>query len=93
MIPVLYRADATAFLSFGLGALSESISCQVTEERNGVFELVLKYPVTGMFYDQLARERIIKAKPNDTANDQAFRIYRITTPLNGFLIANAFASE
>ena len=89
MIPVLYRADATTFLSFGLGALSESISCQVTEERNGAFELVLKYPVTGHFYDQLARERIIKAKPNDTGNDQAFRIYRITTPLNGVVTVYA----
>lgn len=89
MIPVLYRADATTFSTFGLGALSDCISCEVTEERNGVFELVLKYPVTGRFYDQLARERIVKAKPNDTANDQAFRIYRITTPLNGVVTVYA----
>lgn len=89
MIPVLYRADATSFNTFGLGALSECTACTVTEERNGTFELVLKYPVTGRFYDQLARERIIKAKPNDTANDQAFRIYRITTPLNGIVTVYA----
>ena len=89
MIPVLYKADATVFTTFGLGALSDCISCEVTEERNGAFELVLKYPVTGMNFSLLARERIIKAKPNDTSNDQAFRIYRITTPLNGIVTVYA----
>lgn len=89
MIPVLYKADATVFTTFGLGALSDCISCEVTEERNGAFELVLKYPVTGMNFSLLARERLIKAKPNDTSNDQAFRIYRITTPLNGVVTVYA----
>ena len=89
MIPVLYKADATVFTTFGLGALSECISCEVTEERNGAFELVLKYPVTGMNFSLLARERLIKAKPNDTSNDQVFRIYRITTPLNGVVTVYA----
>lgn len=89
MIPVLYKADATVFTTFGLGVLSDCISCEVTEERNGAFELVMKYPITGQNYDQIARERIIKAKPNDTANDQAFRIYRITTPLKGVVTVYA----
>lgn len=89
MIPVLYKADATAFSSFGLGALSECISCVVTEERNGAFELVLKYPVTGQKYDLIENERLIKAKPNDTANDQVFRIYKITTPLSGVVTVYA----
>lgn len=83
MIPVLYRADATEFSSFGIGALADCISCEVSEERNGAFELVMKYPVTGRNYKELANERLIKAKPNDTANDQIFRVYRITTPLDG----------
>ena len=83
MIPVLYRADATVFTTFGIGALSDCLSCEVTEERNGAFEMGMKYPVTGKNYEELANERLIKAKPNDTAKDQVFRIYRITTPLNG----------
>lgn len=83
MIPVLYRADATVFTTFGIGALSDCLSCEVTEERNGAFELVMKYPITGKNYEELVSERLIKAKPNDTAKDQVFRIYRITTPLNG----------
>lgn len=89
MIPVLYKADATVFTTFGLGALSDSISCEVTEERNGAYELVLKYPVSGQNYAYLTNERIVKAKPNDTSNPQAFRIYRISTPLNGIVTVYA----
>ena len=85
MIPVLYPASATDFSSFGLGVLTDTISCEVTEERNGVFECLLKYPVSGQHYELIAKECIIKAKHNDTAADQAFRIYRITKPLNGIV--------
>ena len=82
MIPVLYPPNTTDFSSFGLGVLTDTISCEVTEERNGVFECLLRYPVSGQHYGLITKECIIKAKPNDTAGDQAFRIYRITKPLN-----------
>ena len=85
MIPVLYPANTTDFSTFGLGVLTDTISCEVTEERNGVFECLLKYPVSGQHYGLITKECIIKAKPNDTAADQAFRIYRITKPLNGIV--------
>lgn len=85
MIPVLFAANTTDFSSFGLGVLTDTISCEVTEERNGVFECLLKYPVSGQHYGLITKECIIKAKPNDTAADQAFRIYRITKPLNGIV--------
>ena len=83
MIPVLFRADATNFSTYGIGVLAECLSCEVTEERNGAFECVLKYPTSGRLYGQLKTERLIKAKPNDTAKDQMFRIYRMTTPIDG----------
>lgn len=85
MIPVLYPASTTDFSSFGLGVLTDTISCEVTEERNGIFECLLKYPVSGQHYGLITKECIIKAKPNDTTADQAFRIYRITKPLNGIV--------
>lgn len=85
MIPVLYKADATEFETFGIGALSECTYCEVTEERNGAFECTLKYPVTGQMFAELKNERLIKAKPNDTSEEQLFRIYRITTPINGIV--------
>ena len=85
MIPALYPPNATDFSTFGLGVLTDTISCEVTEERNGVFECLLKYPVSGQHYGLITKECIIKAKHNDTAGDQAFRIYRITKPLNGIV--------
>lgn len=85
MIPVLYPPNVTDFSTFGIGVLTDTISCEVTEERNGVFECLLKYPISGQHYGLITKECIVKAKPNDTATDQAFRIYRITKPLNGIV--------
>lgn len=89
MIPVLYPADATEFSDYGIGTLTETLSCQVTEERNGVFECVLKYPSSGYLFGEIKKERIIKAKPNDTKPPQVFRIYKITTPINGSITVYA----
>lgn len=47
MIPVLFKANAVDFSTYGIGVLADCISCEVTEERNGAYELVLQYPVTG----------------------------------------------
>lgn len=89
MIPILFKADATVFTTFGIGVLRDCTSCEITEERNGAFECVFKYPTNGQLYEEIKTERLIKAKPNDTANDQMFRIYRITTPLNGIVTVYA----
>ena len=85
MIPILFKADATNFSTFGIGALADTLSCEVTEERNGAYECVMKYPITGAFYTEIRKERLVKVKPNDTSKPQAFRIYRITKPLNGIV--------
>ena len=83
MIPVLYKANATDFTTYGIGVLKDCTSCEVTEEQNGAYECVLKYPITGALYKEICTERLVKAKPNDTSKDQVFRIYRISTPING----------
>lgn len=85
MIPILYKEDATDFSTYGIGVLADTISCLVTEERNGAYELTLKYPLNGALYSEIKKERIIKAKPNDLSDPQAFRIYRITIPINGII--------
>ena len=92
MIPVLYPPNTTDFSTFGRGVLTDTVSCEVTEERNGVFECLLKYPVSGQHYGLITKECIVKAKPNDTAADQAFRIYRITKPLAAVVVMNICAS-
>ena len=85
MIPVLFEHDTTSFTSFGIGALKDTVSCEVTEERNGKYELVLKYPITGQLYSEILKERIIRALVNDNKSVQAFRIYRITAPISGIV--------
>ena len=89
MIPILYKEDATDFSTYGIGVLADTISCLVTEERNGAYELTLKYPLNGSLYNEIKKERIIKAKPNDLSDPQAFRIYRITIPINGIITVYA----
>ncbi|MBQ7540832.1 MAG: hypothetical protein IJT44_00900 [Clostridia bacterium] len=83
MIPILMQDDTT------VGFLKEAMSCVVTEERNGVFELSLTYPVTGTLFDKLQIDRFVKAKPNDTADLQLFRIYEVTKPMNGIVTVDA----
>lgn len=89
MIPILFTAVTKTFTTFGIGVLTEATSCEVIEERNGIYELTLKYPINGRFYNDLKKENIIFAKPNDLAKNQAFRIYKISKPINGIISINA----
>lgn len=85
MIPILYAAAETDFTHNGIGALRDASKCVVTEERNGGFVLELEYPVSGAMYEYIQEDCIIKAKPNDTANNQLFRIYSSSKPKSGFV--------
>lgn len=89
MIPVLYEHDAAEFKSFGIGSLKDCISCTVTEERNGAYELEMRYPITGKLYSEIRHERIILAKPNELSNPQPFRIYAISKPIDGIVTCHA----
>lgn len=55
MIPILYKESATDFSTFGIGALADTVSCLVTEERNGVYELTLKYSLNGPLYSEIKK--------------------------------------
>lgn len=80
---LLYNKSEQAFTTFGIGALDDAISCVVTEELNGAFELEMEYPVTGVHYSDLEEQKIIYAKANDILGMQPFRIYKITRPIDG----------
>ena len=82
MIPVLFSKTATDFTSYGIGALSDTISCVVTEERNGLYELEMQYPTSGIHFSEIENSAIILAKPNESQNAQAFRIYQIESPID-----------
>lgn len=83
MKPILYQATEQNYTTNGLGVMADAISCRVTEERNGIYELEMEYPQSGIHYAELALERILLAKANPTAVTQPFRIYRITRPMSG----------
>lgn len=88
MIPRYY--DGTADIKGnGVGALRDCISCTITEERNGSYELEMVYPVGGQHYDALALRGLIKAQPNPYAEEQLFRVYQISRPINGQVTVNA----
>ena len=89
MIPILYKAKETDFVHNGVGLLRDAISCIVTEERNGVFEAELQYPVEGPLFDYIQEDSIFKAKPNDTADPQLFRIYKSSKPFDGVVTYSA----
>lgn len=83
MVPLLFEKDATDFSTRGLFALSDAISCTVTEERNGLFELELVYPTDGNHFSEITEDRLIVAFPHENGTKQAFRIYRREASIEG----------
>lgn len=88
MTPRLYDSS-TGFNGNGIGALPDCVSCTVTEQRNGSFELTLEYPVDGLHYESLRQRALVRAKPNPFAEEQYFRIYKISRPMNGIVTVYA----
>lgn len=79
MTPILLKADAKT----KIGWLSECTACEVTEERNGVYELELVYPIGATHANDIVPDCYIKAKPNQTSANQLFHIYKVSKPING----------
>ena len=89
MTPILFPADAASFETQGLGALTEAISCEITEAINGEYELAMTYPASGRRYADIKNRCIIYAKPDPYRGGQPFRIYRITKPMSGVVTVYA----
>lgn len=89
MIPIIYEATETAFVSNGLGRLRDCISCIVTEERNGIFECDFEYPVGGANYDLIQPGRIVAVTHDDTGDVQPFEIVSFSKPISGIVTFHA----
>ena len=89
MIPCLYDSREMKFDNNGIGKLADAQSCTVTEKRNGSYELKLICPADGIHAEMLEEGNVILAKPSDTMQPQPFRIYKITTPIDGKLEVQA----
>nr|DAE96497.1 MAG TPA: tail protein [Caudoviricetes sp.] len=86
MRPILYDADRTSFpagADNGLGILSDALSCKVTQELNGQYELELHYPVAGIHYSEIALRSILRATVGPDGGLQPFRVYRIVPGMSG----------
>lgn len=90
MIPILYTADETRFVTNGIGRLSDCTRAIVTEERNGIYELEFDYPITGAHFEDIERGRIVAVTHDDKHDIQPFVIYQRNVPdLNGIVTFNA----
>lgn len=90
MIPKLYASTETAFISEGLGRLTDATRCEVTEERNGIYELVLEYPVGGPMINKIQVGCYIGATHDDDQDVQPFEIYKVSAPIRGVVTVNAW---
>lgn len=81
MMPILFSATETNFESGGIGILRDTIECTIEEERNGIFQLHMIYPVDGAFFKNIQVNSIIGCKTNQTDGSNAlFDVIRISTP-------------
>ena len=90
MIPILFESTETAFTGNGLGRLTDCTRCEVTEERNGIYECAFDYPATGKMFDSLTIGRYIFVTHDDKKDPQAFQIYYRSAPLQGVVTFRAW---
>ena len=101
MVPILFPGTAKTYTTNGIGRLSETIRCLVTEERNGEYECEFDYPITGKFYIQMlsmveayargvrSQMGIIACIHDDLHDIQPFDLYAVSAPMNGIVTFNA----
>ncbi|MFI3210916.1 MAG: phage tail spike protein [Peptostreptococcaceae bacterium] len=78
----IYDAKENIFEHNGLGVLRDALSCIVTEEDNGEYELELLYTNGSLGSEYLKVGNIIKAKANHIHQDQLFRIYEVENDID-----------
>lgn len=98
MIPVLMAKDAITLdanghgvvpQSLGIGALSDTVDCTVSEERNGAFSLDLKTPASGEMAEDINVGNLIVADASPSQPWQAFEIYNVKKSIDGYLSVKA----
>lgn len=89
MIPILFKAHTKSFTTKGIGQLADCISCLVTEERNGEYEVEFEYPVTGKHYADILDDSIVYVTHDNSGDKQPFKVYAKSAPLDGVVTFNA----
>lgn len=91
MIPILYKTitPGTVPSDYGVGVLTDCLGAEVTEERNGQYELVLTYAASGIHAEEITVLSYIKTSVNFTDDPQLFEVYKVGKVLNGKFTVNA----
>lgn len=89
MIPILYEKTETAFSSNGLGRLRDAIEVLVSEERNGVYEASLRYPMSGANFDLIQVGRILGITHDESGDIEPFDIVSYERPIDGVVTFHA----
>ena len=84
MIPILFAPDEKDFTTNGLGRLADCRVFEVTEERNGIYEVYFEYPIEGEMYPLLRCGYYVFATHDESKIPQAFEIYNKETSLDGW---------
>lgn len=69
----------------GLGRLNDCVELLVTEHLNGQYTATMKYPVSGIHFNEIELQGIIKLSANQFDEPQLFRIVNVSKPLNGII--------
>ena len=85
MIPVLFPSNATVYTTNGLGRLSDCTAAVIHEQRNGVDELEIEMPATGLHFGDIGLDSIIVAKPSPNRAAQPFSVYSIEKSMDGMM--------
>lgn len=78
MIPILYRADGSC-----VGPLTDCTRCYTTQERNGLYEAEIDYPMSSPLFPEISNGCYCLVKTDDVAEPQKMTIYGQTKPLYG----------
>ena len=88
-IPQIFDSWST-FLGSRYGTmLSDCVSLLVEENRNGAFDLELKYPLNGENVSMLTVDAIISTVPSQGKSAEPFRVYKIERDIQGLVTASA----
>ena len=62
MKPILYASitEGTVPANYGVGVLSDVLSCRISEELNGAYELEMEYSAEGIHADQILPNAVLK---------------------------------
>ena len=89
MIPILFKKSEKAFSSNGIGRLSDSVACTVSERLNDFYTLDLTYAANGRHAKEIEPGRLVLATPSDGEQPQPFRIHEVNRTLAGKIQALA----